>query len=173
MAANIGVGGRVPTWLLTFLRPGLACASSFNLYMKLTPFPLLAVFFGFLIAGCDHLDTTPPAPADRILSGVVTNNAQTELPADSEVTVRVLDVSRGESRSEVLGEQTIKNPGRMPVAFRIEYRAEDAILARGVTVDARISVGGRLRYTTASAHPVTLGNVHDSHVVEVALATKH
>jgi uncharacterized lipoprotein YbaY len=58
----------------------------------------------------------------------------------------------------------------MPVPFRIEFSADDALLRRGVNLEARISVAGRLRYTTTLAHPLTLANAGDSHVVEVALA---
>ncbi len=141
--------------------------------MKRTLLVFLATYLGLGLAACSHLDTTPRASADRVLTGVVSNNTNAELPANSEVTVRVMDVSQGESRAEVLGEQTIENPGHMPVMYRIEFRAEDALLSRGVNVEARISVGGHLRYTTTSAHPVTPGNVNDSHPLEVTLTAKH
>lgn len=130
----------------------------------------LALCVGAFVAGCTHLDLTPPGSSDRIVTGVVSNNTNAPLPGDTEVVVRVVDVSRGEARAEVLGDQTIVNPGRMPVPFRIEFSAEDARLRRGINLEARISVGGRLRYTTTLAHPLTLANVPDSHVVEVSLA---
>lgn len=138
--------------------------------MKLSAIALLSLCLGVGLAGCGHLDLTPPAAADRVLSGTVTNNSMTELPPGTEVTVRIVDLSRGEGKGEVLGEDTIVNPPRMPVPFRIEYRAEDAVLLRSVNVEARVSVDGRLRYTTISGHPITLGNVNDRHVLEVSLA---
>lgn len=123
------------------------------------------------LAGCASLDTTGPGSAERVLTGVVTNNAGgTELPPNTEVMVRVVDLARGEGRGEVLGEETIKNPRQMPVPFKIEFRAEDAVLRGSVAIEARISVGGRLRYTTVAGHPVTPGNVNDPHTVEVELA---
>jgi uncharacterized lipoprotein YbaY len=129
---------------------------------------LCAAAFG---SGCHHLDLTPPGSSDRVVTGVVTNGTNAPLPADTEVAVRVVDVSRGEAKIDVLGDQTVVNPGRMPVPFRIEFSADDSLLRRGVTLEARVSVAGRLRYTTKLAHPLTLGNVRDSQVVEVALAS--
>lgn len=134
---------------------------------------LIGVAGLWLLAGCGHLDSAPPGAADRVLSGVVTtNNGGGELPPGTEVSVRIVDLSRGEGRGEVLAEDTITNPGRMPVAFRLEYRAEDVVLMRSVNVEARVAVGGRLRYTTTGGHPITLSNVNDSHVVLVELANR-
>lgn len=133
---------------------------------------LLGIGLAAMVAGCAHLDTTPPASAERVLTGIVSNGTNAPLPSNSEVTVRIVDLSRGEGRGEVLGEQTILNPGSMPVMFRIEYVAEDAVLRRSVNVEARVSVGGRLRYTTTTAHPVTMGNLSETHVLDVVLAQK-
>lgn len=139
--------------------------------MKANFLSFVALASGLLFTGCKHLDTSATASPDRVLTGVVTNNTGGgELPPDTEVTIRVVDLSRGESRGEVLGEETIMNPGRMPVSFRLEYRAEDAVLMRSVNVEARISVGGKLRYMTIAGHPITLGNVNSSHVVVVEFA---
>lgn len=131
---------------------------------------LAGIAFGLVtfLAGCGHVDMTPPASADRVLNAVVTNNTQAELPPDTEVVVRVVDVSADDGRGEVLGEETVMNPAQMPVSVRVEYRAEDATLRRGVNVEARISIGGRLRYLTTSAHPITPGNVNDTHIVQVS-----
>jgi uncharacterized lipoprotein YbaY len=132
---------------------------------------LLVSALGLTFGGCGHLDTTPPSSADRVLIGVV-NHSGEDLPPGSEVTVRVLDLTHGEGRAEVLGETTITNATKMPVPFTIEFVADDAQLMRAINVEARVSVGGRLRYTTTTGHPVTMGNVKDAHVVEVQLATK-
>ncbi|HWL17019.1 MAG TPA: YbaY family lipoprotein [Opitutus sp.] len=133
----------------------------------------LAASVALFAAGCANLDSFAPGPADRVLTGVITNNTGGgELPPNTEVTIRVVDLSRGEGRGEVLGEETIMNPARMPVSFRVEYTAEDQLLMRSVNVEARIAVGGRLRYTTVQGHPVTLANVNDSHVVVVEAANR-
>jgi len=121
---------------------------------------VLGVLAAVLVSGCEHLDTTAPSLGDRVLTGVVTNGSGGgPLPDDSEVWIQVVDRGDGVQKGEVLGEQTIKNPGRMPVPFRIEFRAEDPVLRGGVEVEARISVRGRLTYLTKTAHPVTMANV--------------
>jgi len=136
----------------------------------------LSFFIGALLAltSCKQLDLSAPSPADRVLNGVVrTQSADSgELPSSAEVTIQIVDVSRGANQPEILGEQTIKAPTAWPVPFRIEFRADDALLLRGVGVDARVSVGGKLRYATRTAHPVTVTNVSEQHVVNVELAAQ-
>ncbi len=132
---------------------------------------LAGLLLGFCAAstGCSHLDLGATGEAERVLTGFVTNPNGGELPADTEVTIRIVDYSRGEERGETLGEQVIQNPGRFPVPIRIEYRAEDPVLMRRVNVEARIAVGGRLRYASTSGHPITLNNVNETHSVQVDL----
>jgi uncharacterized lipoprotein YbaY len=135
--------------------------------MKSFLFPALALALVLSVAGCGHLDLMAPGNADRVLTGVVTYAPEEPLPADAEVLVRVVDLSRGEEKPEVLGEETIKGPLMTPVPVRVEYRAEDAQLLRRVNVEVRISVGRTLRYMTTRGHPITLGNVGDPHTIEV------
>jgi uncharacterized lipoprotein YbaY len=42
------------------------------------------------------------------------------------------------------------------VPFRLAYYADDALLRRGLSLEVRISFGGRLRFRTINAHVVTL-----------------
>ncbi len=134
---------------------------------------LFAVAVCAVFAGCGHLDVTPAGPTDRVVTGVVTDNSRSTLPAEAELTVRVVDVSQGENKAEQLGEQTVLNPGTMPVPFRVEFQADDALLRRGVNLEARVSVGGHLWYTTPLAHSVTLASVKDPQVIEVEPTRKH
>lgn len=128
---------------------------------------LFAVVALGLFASCSHLKIDEPGPADRVLHAVVTARVPVELPPNAEIYVRVVDLSKGETRGEVLGEQTIKNPGRLPVEVHIEYRAEDQQLRSTIDVEARISEGRRLTYMTLTRHPITAGNVNDPHTIEV------
>lgn len=130
---------------------------------------VLLALVGFA-AGCGTLDTGEASFGDRVAEGVISFHlAGTEpMPADAEVIVKVVDMSAGNGRGEVLGEQTIVNPSHSPIPFRIEYRAEDPVLRRGLNIDARISIGGKLAYYTANAHPITASNAKDMHVVELS-----
>jgi len=67
---------------------------------------------------------------------------------------------------ETLGEQIVRNPGSSPVVFRVEYRAEDDLLRRGLNIEVRISYGGRLRLFNANQYEVGLNDVNDPHAVE-------
>lgn len=131
--------------------------------------PLLTL--GFFAAGCGNMDLTPPSLGDRVVEGTVVFSHGGPLPGDAEVIVQVVDPARG-GRGEVLGEQIIRRPGEPPIAFRIEYRAEDPVLRRGLNIDVRISFGKTLAYYTASTHPLTSANERDPHEVAVVPAAR-
>lgn len=134
-------------------------------------FALAALLVG---AGCGSIDTTPAGNPDRTLQGTVSFAGS--LPAGAEVVVRVVEPPSSEparvagndaaigvaptvQRTErVLGEtkQLVPAATMQPVAFKVEYRADDAVLRRGVTVDVRVSVAGKVRFRTVNAHGVTL-----------------
>ena len=146
-------------------------------------FAALALLFA---GGCGHLDLTPEGNPNRVLTGVVDFNGETALAADSVVVIRVVDPtgitetapaqvlgspsaagSAAELPPKVLGEQVIRNPGRAPVAFRIEYEAVDEQLRRGLNIEARVSSGGKLRYFNVNSYSITLNNVNDPHTISV------
>lgn len=128
-------------------------------------FSVAATLLG--LAACKQLDLSAPTSAERVLAGTVTTQNGGDLPSGAEVTIQIVDLSRGANQPDILGEQTIKAPAAWPVPFRIEFQADDALLLRGVALDARVSVDGKLRYTTRTAHPVTVANVGEQHVVNV------
>ena len=135
---------------------------------------LAAVMAAWLLAGCAQLDVTPESNPERVLTGTV--NPRTTLPAGAQVLVRVIEVSSGEpirtvgsdlpvaerprplAVERVLGEQTqtLSAATSAPVPFQIEYRADDAALRRGVNIEARISVGGKITHRSVNAQVLTL-----------------
>jgi uncharacterized lipoprotein YbaY len=125
----------------------------------------LAAALGF--AGCGQLDVTPEGDPARVLTGQVQIGEDVPLPADTVVTVRVVDATAVGVPPLVLGSQTIKNPGVAPVSFRVEYRADDDLLRRGLNVEARVSFGGKIRYFNLNRYAVTLGNAADPHRINV------
>ncbi len=146
--------------------------------MKLSCFSLLAALGVMLaVAGCGSIDVSTGGSPDRVVTGSV--NAGGVLPAGTEVLVRlVAPLSSNEpvrpqgndlpvtsraapqASERVLGEQTQKltSVALEPVSFRIEYNADDATLRRGLNVDVRVSVNGKLRFRTINAHVVTLAS---------------
>ncbi len=155
--------------------------------MKKISFVLLLVGCAvWLTGGCAHLSTTAGGDTNRVISGTVNVPGELVLPADAEVLVRLVDAAAvGQSRAaanqdlpvmdrpradltaQVLGEQTIKAPPAGPVAFRIEYSADDSLLRHGLNLEARISFGGRVRFRTVTTRAVTPGNAADPHAIWV------
>jgi uncharacterized lipoprotein YbaY len=116
--------------------------------------------------GCGQLDTTPEGDPSRVLTGTIDLGGDNALPADATVTVRVVDTANAGMPPQVLGSQTFR-PGSGPIEFRVEYRADDELLRRGLNVDARISSGGKMRFYNVNRYAVTLGNAVDPHRIEV------
>jgi len=120
--------------------------------------------------GCGHLDLSAEGDPLRVLTGQVEIAGQAPLPPDASVTVRVVDMSAAGVPPRMLGSQTIERPSSSPVAFRVEYRAEDDLLRRGLNIEARVSSGGRVQYYNLNRYAVTLGNALDPHSVTVTPA---
>jgi uncharacterized lipoprotein YbaY len=136
------------------------------------PFP---VFCALLLGGCGSIDLTPAGNPERVLNGVVSFNGA--LPANAEVLVRVIENTRNdpvqprpdlpvtpgvpaERGERVLGEARMDTTRvvQEPVPFKVEFTADDAVLRRGLTVDVRVSYGGKVRMRTINAHIVTLAS---------------
>jgi uncharacterized lipoprotein YbaY len=115
-----------------------------------------------LLAACaSHLDLTPEGNPARVLQGEIRFGDGTPLPEDATATVRVVDPSQ--QPPLVLGLQTLSHLGAPPIAFRVEFQAEDERLRQGLNVEARVSYGGKVRYYNLNRYVVTLGNVADIH----------
>lgn len=125
-------------------------------------------------AGCGSIDTSPGGDPNRVLSGAV--NFSGSVPAGAEILVRVVEPPSSEpgrvvardlpvgtqptvQRVErVLGERkfVVDKLATEPVPFQVEYTADDAVLRRGVNIDVRVSIGGKVRMRTVNAHALTL-----------------
>jgi len=127
----------------------------------------LAAAAAFALAGCGQLDLTPEGDPSRVATGQIDLGAAGALPADAVITVRVVDASNLGMPPEVLGSQTIRGSGVPPISFRVEYRAEDEVLRRGLNIEARVSIGGKVRYYNLNRYVLTLGNASDPHRIYV------
>ena len=120
-----------------------------------------------MAVGCGHLDIQAEGDPERVLTGTVNFHAAEPLTSDTVVTVRLIDPAGPAGLPSVLGEKSIENPGSSPVPFRIEYRAEDAVLRRGLQLEARVSIGGKLRFYNVNGYGVTLAKAADPQEVWV------
>ncbi len=137
-----------------------------------TPPAFLACLCALALAGCGHLELSPEGDPLRVLTGQVDLGDAVALPSDATVTVRVEDTSAAGMPPQVLGSQTVSNPGTAPIAFRLEYRAEDEVLRRGLNIEARVSYSGRVQYYNVNRYVVTLGNATDPHRISVVPASR-
>ncbi len=119
------------------------------------------------LCGCGQLDLTPEGDPGRVLTGRVELSDGATLPADTVVTVRVVDPTNTGMPPEVLGSQTLTNPGAAPIEFRVVYQAEDEVLRRGLNIEARVSTGGKVRYFNRDKYALILGSAADPHVITV------
>jgi uncharacterized lipoprotein YbaY len=160
--------------------------------MKTSPLFLLtacaALFAG---TGCSHIEITQEGNPNRTVNGTVEFRSDLALPDDAVVVVRVVDPAgteqmrtaaindlplgdraRPEPVPQVLGEQTITGAKGGTIPFHIDYIAEDSLLRHGLNIDARISFAGKVRFHTAVAHVLTLGNAEYPHAVWLELAAR-
>jgi uncharacterized lipoprotein YbaY len=139
------------------------------------------------LAGCQHLDLAGDGDPQRVLTGTVNLRPDIIFPADTEVVVRVVDLTPadrtgrdaaadlalagsaapGQALEREFGRQTIQAPAGKPVPFRIEFQADDERLRHGLNVEARISYGGRVHFRTLEGHVVTLASIGFPHEVWV------
>jgi uncharacterized lipoprotein YbaY len=151
-----------------------------------------AVLGALLLAGCGHLSMDTAGNPDRVLNGMVLfSDNNVVLPPGTELRVTVVDqtppnpavvdaatsttmptfnrqnVAAAAPGPEVLGEQTIRDPGTPPVPFRVEYTADDDRLRHGLAIQVRVSYGGSVRFFNATQYAVTLGDVTDLHQISV------
>jgi putative lipoprotein len=128
--------------------------------MKTFQLFLVAILISVFWTGC--MKKQPAAttgPAMKKVTGTVTYREKIALPPDAMVEVRLLDVSKQDAPGDVVNEQTILNPGQPPIPFAVEYDPARIVSDHRYAIQARISVGGELKYTNQSAYNViTNGN---------------
>lgn len=127
------------------------------------------LLFVALFSACSGKETPPEAtgPAPQVVTGSVTYRERVALTDAAIVEVQLLDVSVADAPAAVISLQRIRNPGQVPVHFRLEYAAASIDDTHRYTVQARIFEGDQLRFATDTAYPViTEGNPR---VVEIVV----
>jgi putative lipoprotein len=125
--------------------------------MKSSPFTgLMTVLALLLLGGCAYVEISPVGADDRSMTGKVTYVPADPVPEGSVLSIRVVDNSKATSGPVLLGQQRVAIAGSPPFEFRAEYRADDTLLRRGVNVEAKILVNGKLRYGNLTSYVVTL-----------------
>lgn len=92
---------------------------------------------------------------ERKLSGQVFYKDRPALPPEAKLTVQLADVSLQHETPRIVGETTIRPGGRMPVAFQIPFDPKAIRPTDSYALQARITVGEALLFTTSRNHGVT------------------
>ncbi len=99
------------------------------------------------------------------VTGEVTDLQGDPLPPPAVVRVQLLDISRADAPSIVVGEQVIRRPGQGPVPFAVAYNLDDIDLRFSYAIEATIrDTDGTLLHRNTTATPVITGNHPDSGV---------
>ena len=134
--------------------------------MKTTPMACVPLFLGLLFgSGCAYMDVSPVGDDDRVMTGKVTYEPANSVPAGAILSIRIVENSNLAAGPVLLGQQRIPISGPPPFEFRAEYQADDALLRRGVNVEAKVLVNGKLRYTNLTAYIVTLNRSKDGQLI--------
>lgn len=118
-----------------------------------------------LVAGACVYDATTetrsePVGADASVRGTITYRERIALTPDAVVTVQLRDTSYADAASVLISEQTISNPGQIPIDFDLRYVSDEIDARNTYSVSAVITeADGRMAFTNDTAYDViTRGN---------------
>ena len=93
-----------------------------------------------------------------VVTGTVTYRQRIALPRQAVVQVQLLDVSKADAPAIVIAEQRIEPKGKqVPIPFSLDYAPAQIKENYRYAVQAKILLGGKLRYINKQAYPVITG----------------
>lgn len=95
-----------------------------------------------------------PATAESVIEGTAAYRERIALPSNAELEAVLQDVSRADAPAAEIARTTVPNAPNPPIRFKIPYDAAKIDPARRYAVRATIRVGGKLWFTSDTAHPV-------------------
>jgi len=95
-----------------------------------------------------------------VVAGTITYLQRIALPEDAVVSIKLSDVSLADVAAITIGEQTISNPGQVPIPFEVYYDPDDIDPRFTYAIQVRIEDGsGKLLFINTTSYPVlTRGN---------------
>jgi uncharacterized lipoprotein YbaY len=100
------------------------------------------------------------------VTGTITYREKVALPSTAVVRVRLIDVSLPDAPPITAGQQVITHPGQVPVPFEIRYDPAAVDPRRTYSVQADITSGSSVLFTTTTAYLVlTQGHPSEIEVV--------
>jgi uncharacterized lipoprotein YbaY len=121
-----------------------------------------------LLSGCGSMEFGGYQNPNRTLTGTVRYDEPQLLPQDAVMIVRLVDNTSNAQLPQIIGTQTINNPGPSPVRYKIDYTASDEQLIHGYNIDVRVSYGGKLKLYNTSQYAVKLDNANTERNVSLS-----
>ena len=106
-----------------------------------------------LVTGCAAQPAIPNKPL-KTLDGTITYRQRVALSPEAIVKIWLQDVSKLDAVAEVLDEVEIRNPGQVPIVFRVKYDPERIVEKHRYTLLVKIYESDRTRFLNASSYPV-------------------
>ena len=107
------------------------------------------------IAGLTPITSALADPT--VLRGTVNFRERVALPPNATVIVQLVDVSRADAPAEVMAEDRITGATGSPVPYRLTFDQANINLRHRYALQARITEGDRLLFTTTTHHAVFAG----------------
>lgn len=114
---------------------------------------LATLVAGGALAACASQRTVPEKPM-AVLHGTITYRPRVELSPQAVVKVWLQDVSRMDVVATVLDEVEIRDPGQVPIAFKVRYDPAMIQERHRYTLLVKIYEGDRTRFLNATSYPV-------------------
>ena len=90
--------------------------------------------------------------AERTVAGEVVYRERIALPPDALLVVELADVSLADAPATVIAKRRIAPAGNVPIKFEIGFDPKAIQQGRTYALQARITVGERLMFTTDTSH---------------------
>ena len=88
------------------------------------------------------------------ITGTVTYRERMALGPTAQVNIQLQDVSRADVAATIIAENTISDPGQVPIHFELEYDPKKIEERNTYVLRAIISDSGHMLFTTDTAYPV-------------------
>jgi len=116
-----------------------------------------------MLGGCAARPPAPAEPPTATVSGTAAYRERIVLPPGAMLEVTLADISLADVPADILATTRLEDIGQPPYTFEISYDPRRIVPSRSYAVRARITLAGRLLFTTDTVHPV-ITNGHPSAV---------
>jgi putative lipoprotein len=102
--------------------------------------------------------------AGRSLAGKLSYRERIALPPEALLEVRLVDVSLADAPARSLAATRVKTRHRLPIPYRLRFDAAKILPGHAYALEARITVKGKLWFTTTARHAVFTGKPDETDI---------